>query len=69
MELFVPEKLFLHRVKQLCYIKWMIARKGQPQSCKTSEKFNHYINKQETKGSNNCVGECLWNWVVLIGTS
>ena len=24
---------------------------------KTSEKFNYYINKQETKGSNNCVGE------------
>ena len=31
------------------------------QSCisnkKTSEKSNNYINKQETKGSNNCVGE------------
>ena len=31
------------------------------QSCKsnkkTSEKVKNYINKQETKGSNNCVGE------------
>ena len=37
----------------------MVARKGQSQSCKsnkTSEKSNNYINKQETKGSNNCVG-------------
>ena len=24
---------------------------------KTSEKFNNYINKQETKGSDYCVGE------------
>ena len=24
---------------------------------KTSEKFNDYINRQETKGSNYCVGE------------
>ena len=24
---------------------------------KTSEKFNNHINKQETKGSNNCVGK------------
>ena len=34
--------------------------KDKRQSCKsnkkTSEKFNNYINKQETKGSNNCVG-------------
>ena len=39
----------------------MVARKGQTQSCKsnkkTSEKFNNYIKKQETKGSKNCVGE------------
>ncbi len=34
--------------------------KDKTQSCKsnkTSEKFNNYINKQEVKGSNNCVGE------------
>ena len=35
--------------------------KDKTQSCKsnkkTSEKFNNCINKQETKGSNNCVGE------------
>ena len=35
--------------------------KDKTQSCKsnkkTSEKYNNYINKQETKSSNNCVGE------------
>ena len=35
--------------------------KDKTQNCKsnkkTSEKFNNYINKQETKGSNHCVGE------------
>ena len=35
--------------------------KDKTQSCKsnkkTSEKFNCYFNKQETKGSNNCVGK------------
>ena len=42
----------------LCYIKCMVARKGQNKSNKkTSEKFNNYIKKQETKGSNNCIGE------------
>ena len=39
--------------------KHIVARKGQ-NSCKSnkkpSEKLNNYINKQETKGSNNCVG-------------
>ena len=34
--------------------------KDKIESCKsnkTSEKFNNYIKKQETKGSNNCVSE------------
>ena len=39
----------------------MVARKRQIQSCKSNkksrEKLNYYINKQETKGSNNCVGK------------
>ena len=55
--------------------------KEKTQSCKsnkkTSEKYNNYINKQETKGSNNCVAEyknvCEIEKkmfvVVLIGTS
>ena len=37
------------------------SKERKKQSCKsnkkTSGKFNNYINKQETKGSNNCVGE------------
>ena len=36
-------------------------KERRKQSCKsnkkTIEKFNNYINKQETKDSNNCVGE------------
>ena len=39
----------------------LLQRKDKTQSRKsnkkTSEKFNNYINKQETKGSNKCVGE------------
>ena len=37
----------------------MVAREGQKgkSNKKTSEKFYNCINKQETKGSNNCVGE------------
>ena len=35
--------------------------KDKTQNCnssqKTSKNFDNYINKQETKGSNNCVGE------------
>ena len=47
-------------VRPYCYIKRMVARKGQNRVCqsnkKTSEKLND-INKQKTKGSNNWVGE------------
>ena len=57
-----------------------LQEKDKIQSCKsnkkTNEKFYNYINKQETKGSNNCVGEykniCEIEKmfvVVLIGTS
>ena len=38
----------------------MVARKGRKHPVAnqtTSEKFNNFINKQETKRSNNCVGE------------
>ena len=37
----------------------MVARNGQntESQIKQIKKLNNYINKQETKGSNNCVGE------------
>ena len=52
----------------VCYIKRVVARKGQKHSYKsnkkTSEKFNNCIKKQETKGSNNCVGEYENVWEI-----
>ena len=78
----IPQKANLLFLEYwFCYIKRMVARKGQTQSCKSNkkmnEKFYNYINKQETKDSNNCVGEyknvCEIEKkmfvVVLIGTS
>ena len=40
---------------------WSVRRKEQTRTCKSnkkiSEKFNNCFNKQEIKGSNNCIGE------------
>ena len=45
----------------MLWISVWLQGKDKTQSCKsnkkTSEKYNNYINKQETKGSNNCFGE------------
>ena len=72
--------IFVMSVGVLLINVWLQGN-DKTQSCKsikkTSEKFSNYIKKQETKGSNNCVGEyknvCEIEkkmfLVVLIGTS